>query len=306
MKKFLYFLGVFLSAYLTTLVATRFLWDTACHKTIVRNAVMPDAHTIVVGASNGECSWDDSILVGSQNLSLAGRSYLSNLTTLRYVFDYNDHNVVDTVIVCSGFPSFFYYTDNVLNRIDRLISDETSSILSQKEFFEIHKGYSEYWKLILTRTPLLTSTKRPFGEFVHYDRDKLGDPRVWDVLNRQLNLVGGKDGLTESYIRKNCRIQVYGLKKIKEFCDDHHLVMVLYHAPLYRIPEYVNDKGYKDYLLSEFGDSLLISDYSHFRFPDTTYYSDLEHINYKGALMLSNQIKRNGLRLQYSIDYCKQ
>ena len=66
----------------------------------------------------------------------------------------------------------------------------------------------------------------------------------------------------------------------------------------------IDDSGYRQLIRAELGDSALIADYSRFEFPDSTYYGDLEHLNSRGAKYFSNHIAREGLRLQYAVDYC--
>lgn len=304
MKKFLLYVGIIVIGFFSIVAISRGLWYGVFPELLERNTIKSDVHTIVIGASNGERTWDDSVIPYSRNLSSAARSYLSNLTALRYAMEYNDKCSIDTVILCANFPSFLYYTDEVLNQPNRLINDEITSILSQSEFFHCHKNSTEYIKLLLLKSPVLNFKRSPIGQYAALEECKLADPRVYNQLNQQLLEVGGKYGLTESFIRNKCTIQVSGIRYIKDYCDSHGLVLIIFHSPLYKVTEMVSDKGYKDYLLSEFGDSLLIADYTHFEFPDTTYYYDLEHVRKCGAKMLSEHIRDNGLDLQYSIDYC--
>ena len=67
----------------------------------------------------------------------------------------------------------------------------------------------------------------------------------------------------------------------------------------------VSDKGYRQLICSELGDSTLVAEYTRFEVPDSTYYRDLEHLNTKGALYFGEHIVRDGLQLQYAVDYCK-
>ena len=304
MRKFFLFIGKFVFGYFAIALLLRILWFWVSPLMLTRNTISKDIHTIVIGASNGECSWDDELIMGSKNLAYSGKSYLSNLTNLRYAVEYNECTI-DTVIVCAGVPSFLYYTKDDLGRIERIISDEKTSVLSKEEFYLCHRDELLYWKTFFTTSPLLVSPQRPMGAYLPLHRDKLGDPKAYESIHRRLSECGGKDGFTEIYIREHCGLQVKGLKKIKEYCDAHNIVMVLYHSPIYKIPDMVSDRGYKNLILSEYGDSVLIADYSRFQFPDTTYYADLEHINAKGAKYFSKFIRNNGLKLQYSIDYCK-
>ena len=66
-----------------------------------------------------------------------------------------------------------------------------------------------------------------------------------------------------------------------------------------------SDKGYRQLLCSELGDSTLVADYSRFKVPDSTYFRDPEHLNTKGAQYFGEHIAREGLQLQYAIDLDK-
>ncbi len=304
MKKFLLFIGTFILLYVLTVICLRVIWIELFPQILTKNVIDKNIHTIVIGASNGETSWNDSIIVGTKNLAQSGRTYMSNLTTLRYAVEYNECSI-DTVIVCAGMPSFLYYTKDIIGKYERLISDEKTSLLSYEAFFNCHKDEGLYWKALLTQNPLLKTSRIPAGRFVKLERDKLGDPRAYESINKRLLEFGGKNGFTEEYIREHCRLQIMGLRMIHDYCERNNIVLILYNSPIYKIPDMVSDRGYKDFIHSEFGDSILIANYADYQFPDTSYYGDLEHVNCKGANLLSNDINNNGLNLQYSINYCK-
>lgn len=86
-----------------------------------------------------------------------------------------------------------------------------------------------------------------------------------------------------------------------EFDSDFIVVFQSTH----KIPDMIDDSGYRQLIRAELGDSALIADYSRFEFPDSTYYGDLEHLNFRGARYFSKHIAKNGLELKYAIDYCK-
>ena len=66
----------------------------------------------------------------------------------------------------------------------------------------------------------------------------------------------------------------------------------------------MSDEGYRKLICSALGDSTLVAEYSRFVVPDSTYYGDLEHLNTKGAIYFAEHVVRDGLQLQYAIDYC--
>ena len=80
--------------------------------------------------------------------------------------------------------------------------------------------------------------------------------------------------------------------------------LAAHNQPRIQQAQTTSHSGYRQLIRAELGDSALIADYSRFEFPDSTYYGDLEHLNSRGAKYFSNHIAREGLRLQYAVDYC--
>ena len=115
----------------------------------------------------------------------------------------------------------------------------------------------------------------------------------------------GQDEISEQYIRDHYKYQVDFLREIGNYCRENHKVLIILSPPIYKIPDMIDDSGYRQLIRAELGDSALIADYSRFEFPDTTYYGDLEHLNFRGAEYFSKHIAKNGLELKYAIDYCK-
>lgn len=302
MKKFIFLFLMFIGLCCCITLALRAVWVRTAPLTLKRNFIGNDIHYLVLGPSNGESAWNDKVIKHSYNLCASGTSFGSCYNKLKWVSEYND-NQVDTVVLCASMMSFLYERDSWLLPY----VEEADSKLDYWSFYDFFKNRLDYWKCALTSFPILNLDLRQFkGGFVNLKRDKINHPKRFDGINNILNMVGGKDGVTEQFLKDKCKYQLIFLRKIKEYCDKHDKTLVILSTPLYKISDMVSDSGYRRLLLSELGDSTLIADYSRFQLPDSTCFGDLEHLNYRGAEYFSKHIAENGLDLQYAIDYSKQ
>ncbi len=283
------------------MAAAKAFWVTTAPSRLERNVIDSDVHTVVLGASSGEHAWNDSIIPHSINLCNSGVSLGVSYNSLKWIEGYNNVQI-DTVIVCSGFASFIYFEDKKLP-IPRS-SEEIFSILDYPDFLRFYSKKASFWENSLTSLPMWWFASRKLGGAYHYiDREKVNHPRSYDIINAIIESYGGKYGITEQKLYDKCTYQISYLRKIKEYCEDHNMTLVLLSTPVYKYHELLDDTGYRQLMCKELGDSALIADYSRFHLPDLTYYGDLEHTNYKGARYFSNHIVNNGLELQYAIDF---
>ena len=278
-------------------------WVTTAPSRLERNIIDQDVHTLVIGPSNGELAWNDSIIPHSLNLCNSGVSLGVSYNSLKWVMDYNDVQI-DTVIVCAGFASFIYYQDKKLP-IPKS-SEEIFSILDYDDFLKFYSKKLSFWERSFTSLPMWWFASRKLGGGYRYiDREKVNHPQSYDIINAIIKSYGGKYGVTEKNLLEKCSYQISYLRKIKEYCDDHNMTLIILSTPVYKYHEVLDDTGYRQLFRKVLGDSALIADYSRFHLPDLTYYGDLEHTNYKGARYFSNHIAKEGLKLQYAIDYIK-
>lgn len=295
MTKFLKAISTVIAAYLAIIILVRLIWICTMPHLLDKDVISDEIHTIVIGASNGEASWDDSIIPGSMNLCQSANSFSDCYTSLLWADQYN-HADIDTVLFCASLPMFLYTSDEKLETLDRIKLSEARSILDYKGFFDHFKSKGNYWKLVAASIPNM-SKHAVRGGFLHLDRDKVESPHAYDVINSHLEEIGGYNGFSKDYII-NCRdFSVEYFRKIKDYCTSHGITMVILCPPVYRIPELVSDNGYIEFLMDELGPEGMIADYSDLRMPELSYYGDLEHLNYKGAEYFSRMVAQEGLRV---------
>lgn len=302
LKKFIFLFLTFCLLYMSMMAAAKAFWVTTAPDRLERNVIDSDVHTLVLGPSSGEHAWNDSIIPHSVNLCNSAVSLGVSYNSLKWVEDYNDNVHIDTVVLSIGFASFIYFQDKKLPIPGA--SEEIFSILDYKDFLKFYSKKLSFWENSFTSLPMWWFATRKLGGAYHYiEREKVNHPQSYSIINALIESYGGKYGITEQKLYEMCSYEIHYLRKIKEYCDNHKMTLVVLCTPVYKYHELLDDTGYRQLIRKELGDSALIADYSRFKLPDLTYYGDLEHTNYKGARYFSNHIVKNGLKLQYAIDF---
>jgi len=255
--------------------------------------------------------WNDSIIPGSKNLCASAMTFGGALNNLKWATEFNE-NKPDTVILSAGLLSLVYFYDEV-DKPTMLLKwkEEKRNVLTYPVFFDNFKYLRDYWEYILVSFPYnnFDAYKGVDGGFSAGNNNEINNPIAYNNINLVIERSKeyGDHGLfSEEYLKTHFTYQLNNLRKIKEYCDAHQQTLIIFNTPIYKIPDMVSDKGYRQLICSELGDSTLVAEYTRFEIPDSTYYRDLEHLNAKGALYFGEHIAREGLQLQYAIDYCKE
>ena len=305
MKKFIFEIAIVAFATVSICILVRLYWIN-CFPNKIAPPYSEGTTTLVLGASSSECAINDSILSTYLNLSESSLYFCANYNSLIW-FDKHSKNSIDTVLCSAGLVSFLYYDPNVpVSFPARVHKTERYSMYSYDEYLNLFtkNKLEALWNFLFSLKITDFSISRIGGHYEQVFREKINDPRAKEAIQKKADEYG-YSGYTEEVLRRDAREQAYFLRKMKEYCDEHSIVFILFNPPYYKISDFISNKGYKEYLLHEFGDDLLIADYEHFVFPDLSYYGDYEHLNYKGSCYLSEWIKKKGLELITAKDYCK-
>lgn len=311
MKRFIKLFCLFWLFLILAIACIRIAWILVTPHIMARNVLSEEIHTIVLGGSVGMTDWNDSIIPNSKNLCASAMSFGGALNNLKWATEFNE-NKPDTIILSAGLLSLVYFYDETdMSHFLLNTKEEKRNVLIYPIFFENYKHYSDYWKYILVSFPYYNfdAYKGIDGGYESNDGNEINNPIADDHINLVIERskeYGDQGLLSEAYLKTHFNYQLNNLRKIKEYCDAHQQTLIIFNTPLYKIPDMVNDKGYRRLICSELGDSTLVAEYTRFEVPDSTYYRDLEHLNTKGALYFGKQIAREGLKLQYAIDYCKE
>ena len=311
MKRFLKLFCFFWLFLLLAIGCIRIVWILVTPHIMKRNVLDEEIHTVVLGGSVGMTDWNDSIIPNSKNLCTSAGTFGGALNNLKWATEFNE-NKPDTVILSAGLLSLVYFYDEVdLPFVLLKAKEEKRNVLTYPVFFDNYKPYLDYWKYILVSFPYnnFDAFKGVEGGFSAGNNNEINNPVAYDHINTVIERskeYGDQGLLSEAYLMTHFNYQINNLRKIKEYCDAHLQTLIILNTPLYKIPDMVNDNGYRQLICSELGDSTLVAEYTRFDVPDSTYYRDLEHLNVKGALYFGEHIAREGLQLQYAIDYCME
>ncbi|MBR5074770.1 MAG: hypothetical protein IKX26_06030 [Bacteroidales bacterium] len=299
MKKFLLYAGIFWIAFFALIISLRCLWIRYAPSFLERGFIGKDIHYVVAGPSNAQFAWNDRIIPHSKNLCFTALSMGACYNTVKWAVEYNGTKI-DTVCLGASFIGILFNDDS---RIDPRFEEE-KRLLDYDDFFHQFRHDSRYLKMAISSfSNTLVGKRRMGGGYQDLTRNKLHHPKAFDRV-KKVKEMAGEGGWTEAKIREKCQYQIRHLRRIKEYCDNHNITLVILSTPVYKIDEILSDDGYRSLLKNELGDSTLIADYSNFKLPDDSYYADVEHVNQKGAEYFSKYIAEHGLTLQYAIDYC--
>ena len=310
MKRFIKLFCFFWLFLILAIACIRIAWILVTPRIMERNTLDKDIHTIVLGGSVGMADWNDSIIPNSKNLCASAMTFGGALNNLKWATEFNE-NKPDTVILSAGLLSLVYFYDEV-DKPTMLLKwkEEKRNVLTYPVFFDNFKHLRDYWEYILVSFPYnnFEAYKGIDGGFSAGDDNEINNPIAYDHINLVIERskeYGDQGLLSEAYLKTHFTYQLNNLRKIKEYCDAHQQTLIIFNTPTYKIPDMVSDKGYRQLICSELGDSTLVAEYTRFEVPDSTYYRDLEHLNSKGSLYFGEHIVRDGLQLQYAVDYCK-
>ena len=309
MKRFIKLFCLFWLLLILAIAIIRIVWILVTPNIMERNTLGKDIHTIVLGGSVGRAAWNDTIISRSKNLCGSAMTFGGALNNLKWATEYNE-NKPDTVILAAGLVSVIYFYDNVdvpIALIER--KEEKRNILNYPVFFDNYKHYIEYWTYILVSFPYMNfdAYKNVEGDFYNFESNEINNPLAYNQIHTAIERAKEYDDqnpLSEEYLKTHFTYQLDNLRKIKEYCDAHQQTLIILNTPMYKILDMASDKGYRRLLCSELGDSTLVADYSRFKVPDSTYFRDPEHLNIRGSLYFGEHIVKEGLQLQYAIDYC--
>jgi hypothetical protein len=309
MRRFLKLVCFFWLFFLLAIASIRLVWILVTPHLMERDVLGKEIHTVVLGGSVGMSDWNDSIIPGSKNLCASAMTFGGALNNLKWATEYNE-NKPDTVILSAGLLSLVYFYDEVdLPFVLLNTKEEKRNVLNYPVFFENYKHFYDFWKYLLVSFPYdnFDAYKGIDGGYEIDTSNQINNPIAYEHINLVIERAKeheGQDLLSEEYLKTYFTYQLNNLRKIKEYCDAHQQTLIIFNTPTYKISDMVSDKGYRQLIRSELGDSTLVAEYTRFEVPDSTYYRDLEHLNAKGALYFGEHIVKEGLQLQYAIDYC--
>ncbi|SDH86005.1 hypothetical protein [Winogradskyella thalassocola] len=250
---------------------------------------------IVLGHSQPECAFNDSLIPSLKNLSQSGDSYFYIYFKTKEVIKQNP--ALEVV--------FIEFTDNQLNMNENIWSNKYipykypkySSFMSMTDKLVLFKNNPSAFinvqslslKMKLTRSiknELYFSND--YGDYFYLERDKT------DSLVKNLS---GVEDIPFTVDNEVSEVNLSYLDAIIKLCEENGKKVILIRSPLHKkYHESVNEENYYEILKTRYG-TMDYMDFSNFPLSNSQY-GDLQHVNHKGAKVFSEwfaMLLQNGL-----------
>ncbi|WP_432409988.1 hypothetical protein [Rasiella sp. SM2506] len=243
-----------------------------------------DYDYFMIGHSHPECAYNDSLIGNFKNIAASGEAYFYTYYKLKELLKDNDsvqtvmieftNNQIDSAMdkwiwgdksisqFYTKYGSYVDFHDHVLLSKESFGSVINSfSVLQKRNFMRIIKNDYNYVGHI--------------GGYVYYDKSSVEAAKVTQRTKRKNHPVHESNSINLLY-----------LERIIALCKEKNkriiLVRTAQHASL-KMRE--NEEKYLKVYYTKFSDLPLL-DFNDFEIPDYGF-KDLEHLNYKGAIMIS-------------------
>jgi len=265
------------------LVLARVLYE----KSTVSFELPSNKRVLVIGDSHTECAINDTVLTEAFNFSRAGTAYFYSYLKVREILKFNPQ--IKTVVLGYSYKTISKYKDSWFTdrKYIKTFLPEHFFLLNFNDFYSLLKSNSY---AVLISIPKVI--------FRNIDGiEKLGKylSRKENNLDKAKKLYNSKDNKLNGEYSK---YQTEYLLKINELVISKNVDLVLLNAPMY-VLNYSNiEKTIKNYYL--FAEQKLpkvkIINHSNFSIPDFGY-RDLSHLNYRGAKLYSEYLRKHGFNI---------
>lgn len=239
---------------------------------------------IMIGHSHPECAYNDSLISNFKNISDSGEAYF--YTYYKLIELLKDNPSIEIVMI--------EFTNNqVDSAMDKWIWGEKSIshfypkygvfiglqgqvLLAKKSFGSVLNSFS-----VLQKRNFLRIVNNDYdyfnhiGGYVHYEKNGVEEAKLNQKRTKKNSPIDDEYSMNIKY-----------LEKIISLCKQKNKEIVLIRTPQHSVLKMRdNDKKYLNVYFDKFNDIPLI-DFNDFHIPDYGY-KDLEHLNYKGANIIS-------------------
>lgn len=250
--------------------------------------------TVIFGLSTGACSINDFILTDYTNLCVFGIPIWYQQEYISSIINHNPH--IKRVILCFDPVTYNDYSDKLNNHWP-------DSFYSSIRHCARSSGYGLFIKYSIHHICNFVFYINNFYKVephIHGFKD-LGKRNILPYINHIENKHDYYD-IPYSITEKTHSMEQQALRNIIALCQSKNITTVVYQAPMYQLKRWYGRKGYEDFL-STLPSSILVSEYTDFKFPSDEYYRDARHLNGKGAEYLSKHIKDQGLKMELLEEY---
>ncbi len=243
---------------------------------------------IIIGNSQPECAYNDSLINNFKNLASSGETYFYNYQKLKPLLEQNPQ--IDTVFI-------EFSNANILIREDQKIWSNKYITHQLPKYFPFVSLKDQ--SVLATNNPigyqkallmsLKTNLNRLWKNNYSY-KDSIGG--YWYLKRHKINAILDTLKLSKTNeITLNKKqlstVDLEYLHKIIALCKEHHIVPYLIRSPFH---PYFNGSRYEtDYqqILNSQFKSIPFIDFKSYPLKSEEY-ADLQHLNFKGSLKYSN------------------
>lgn len=280
MRTFLQKITIYLLVCIITYLAISFLSQFIL-KERASFAFSKDKNILVLGDSHTECAINDSILTNWQNLSRSATHYYYIYTILEEVLA--DNPQIDTIVLGIHSASFSEDFDSRMLFDDKYINRQKYLFIYANPLDILTFSTSNpYFLLTYFQPKIRLSPISPYdvGSFVSLKKNNINKKSIQDSIDKEIQI---EEGPNFEY-----------LKKIYAFLKQRQKTLILINPPVLNSSDQ-KEKGLRD-IIHSLNDIVLYADYHDFSLPDSCF-ADNGHLNYLGAEIFSQHIRKNKLKI---------
>jgi len=279
--KTILFSSVFFILFLSLIISTDVFINSKANFKLDR-----EVNYIVLGHSQPECAFNDSLVSNFKNLSDPGETYFYTYQKLKKIVQHNPQ--LNTV--------FIEFTNNQINKSsdDNIWSDKylrlrypvyEPFIDFSDQFFLATKNFKGFLKNV----PISIKYKLITVKLNNYNYiNKTGGYKylVRNKTDSLLNVLGKKNDTLNNNDFTMSEYNIEYLSKIISYCKKHNLNVFLTRSPYHaKSPNRHNEINFQKLKNNKFNDVKFL-DFKDFPLENSEY-GDLDHLNYKGAKKFS-------------------
>lgn len=248
--------------------------------------------TLIIGNSRPECSFNDSLIHRTKNISLVAEPYFYTYIKLRKLLESNKGikqvllEFSDISLSNKNMNSWTFETVSIkylYTKYATIMTADEKSFIFSKNPIEVVRSSSfllrENLLFITAKNKNLLSYKQ-MGGFVAKSESHI------EELRRTQNTTPTKNATDEIAL-----LNLQYLDKIVNLCKKHHIRLYFLRSPVHPIYKLnAFDKVYDSVLQARYPTIDLI-DFANYNLNDTEYF-DAHHLNYKGARKVSVSMDR--------------
>lgn len=242
---------------------------------------------LVAGHSHSECAYNDSLISNFKNIATSGESYFYTYQKLKEVLRQNEqlkmvfveftNNQIDAGMdtwiwgdkyISKFYPKYGSFMD--LWDTGLLLKHNTPSVVNnfsvqqKRNLMDMLKNDYDY--------------RKDLGGYVYYNENRL-ESAIRNQLETKKN----------TPLHKLSHTNIDYLRKILSLCDQHQVAVIFVRSPQHSLLKMRKNEAQFLKVYSEAFTQIPFLDFNNFNIPDDGY-KDLEHLNYKGARIISVEL----------------